>query len=74
MHAAQGCAELCFIMENKSCEGVALHQLMHDWDFTKRQAAKTLVSVLRNRNEVCVQQTKTDKYKNCRMRRATAAK
>ncbi len=45
MHAAQGCAELCFIMENKSCEWVALHQLMHDWDFTKRQAAKTLVTV-----------------------------
>lgn len=39
MHAAHRFAELCFIMENKRCERIALHQLMHDWDFTKSQAA-----------------------------------
>lgn len=30
MHTVQGCAELCFIMEIKSCERTTLFQLMHD--------------------------------------------
>lgn len=32
-------------MENKSCDGVALHQLMHGRDSAKRQSAEALVAV-----------------------------
>lgn len=48
MHTVQGCAELCFIMENKQRFEDA-HQLMQDWEEGFYQEGRE-----KNRNPRCV--------------------